>query len=51
MIDDYADSLDRTGATDRRLRRYVIGWTVMAAASLVLVGVWGLPPSPIGSRR
>jgi Zn-dependent protease with chaperone function len=42
-IDDYADSLDRTGATDRRLRRYVIGWTVMAAVSLVLVGVWGLP--------
>jgi Zn-dependent protease with chaperone function len=42
-IDDYADSLDRTGATDRRLRKYVIGWTFAAAVSLVLVGVFGLP--------
>jgi Zn-dependent protease with chaperone function len=42
-IDDYADSLDRTGATERRLRMKVIGWTIMAAVSLVLVGVWGLP--------
>jgi Zn-dependent protease with chaperone function len=42
-IDDYADSLDRTGATERRLRTKVIGWTIMAAVSLVLVGVWGLP--------
>ncbi len=42
-VDDYADSLDRTGATERRLRRHVIGWTVMAAVSLVLVAVWGLP--------
>jgi Zn-dependent protease with chaperone function len=42
-IDDYADSLDRTGATERRLRKKVIGWTIMAAVSLVLVGVWGLP--------
>ena len=42
-IDDYADSLDRSGVTERRLRRHVIGWTIMAAVSLVLVGVWGLP--------
>jgi Zn-dependent protease with chaperone function len=42
-IDGYADSLDRTGTTERRLRRHVIGWTMMAAVSLVLVGVWGLP--------
>jgi Zn-dependent protease with chaperone function len=42
-IDDYADSLDRTGTTERRLRRHVIGWTILAAVSLVLVGVWGLP--------
>jgi Zn-dependent protease with chaperone function len=42
-IDHHADSLDRSGATERRLRKKVIGWTVMAAVSLVLVGVWGLP--------
>jgi Zn-dependent protease with chaperone function len=42
-IDDYADSLDRTGSTERRLRKYVIGWTFAAAVSLGLVGVFGLP--------
>jgi Zn-dependent protease with chaperone function len=42
-IDDYADSLDRTGSTERRLRKYVIGWSLAAAVSLVLVGVFGLP--------
>lgn len=42
-IVSYADNLDRTGVTERRLRKKVIGWTIMAAASLVLVGVWGLP--------
>ncbi len=43
LIDDYADSLDRTGGTERRLRKRVIVWTVAAAASLVLVAVYGLP--------
>jgi Zn-dependent protease with chaperone function len=42
-IDDYADSLDRTGSTERRLRKYVIGWSLAAAVSLVLVAVFGLP--------
>ena len=42
-IDEYADSLDRTGSTERRLRKKVIGWTFAAAVSLVLVGVFGLP--------
>src|SRR5204863_3272587 len=42
-IDDYADSLDRTGTIERRLRKKVIGWTFAAAVSLVLVGVFGLP--------
>ena len=36
-------SLDRTGAAERRLRKRVIVWTVAAAASLVLVAVYGLP--------
>jgi Zn-dependent protease with chaperone function len=43
LIDDYADSLDRTGGAERRLRKRVIVWTVAAAASLVLVAVYGLP--------
>src|SRR5262245_20640782 len=43
LIDEYADSLDRTGGTERRLRKRVIVWTVAAAASLVLVAVYGLP--------
>jgi Zn-dependent protease with chaperone function len=42
-IDEYADSLDRTGSIERRLRKKVIGWTFAAAVSLVLVGVFGLP--------
>ena len=43
LIDEYADSLDRTGSAERRLRKRVIVWTVAAAASLVLVAVYGLP--------
>jgi Zn-dependent protease with chaperone function len=42
-IDRLADTLDRTGASERRLRRKVIGWTFAAAASLVLVAVFGMP--------
>jgi Zn-dependent protease with chaperone function len=42
-IDEYADSLDRTGTTERRLRKCVIGWTVAATVSLVLVAIFGLP--------
>ena len=42
-IDEFADSLDRTGSTERRLRKYVVGWTLAAAISLVLVAVFGLP--------
>ena len=43
QIDEYADSLDRTGAVERRLRKKVIGWAIAAAVSLGLVGVFGLP--------
>ena len=42
-IDAYADSLDRTGKTERRLRKRVIGWSIAATVSLVLVTVFGLP--------
>jgi Zn-dependent protease with chaperone function len=42
-IDRMADTLDRTGASERRLRRRVIAWTFAAAASLVLVAVFGMP--------
>ncbi len=43
LIDHYADSLDRTGSAERRLRKRVVVWTMAAAASLVLVAVYGLP--------
>jgi hypothetical protein len=42
-IDERADSLDRTGTTERRLRKRVIGWTVAATVSLILIAVFGLP--------
>jgi len=42
-IDRLADSLDRTGQTERRLRTKVIGWTLGAAVSLTLVAVFGVP--------
>jgi len=42
-IDARADSLDRTGTVERRLRRRVIGWALAATASLVLMAVFGLP--------
>jgi Zn-dependent protease with chaperone function len=42
-IDDRCTTIDGTGATDRRLRRKVVFWSFAAAASLVLVGVYGVP--------
>lgn len=42
-IDERADSLDRTGGTERRLRKRVIAWSVAATASLVLMAVFGMP--------
>ncbi|MCX7314391.1 MAG: M48 family metallopeptidase [Alphaproteobacteria bacterium] len=42
-IDHRADSLDRTGTVERRLRKRVIGWTVAATVSLVLVAIFGVP--------
>jgi hypothetical protein len=42
-IDDRADTLDRSGATERRNRKRVLAWTVAATVSLVLVALFGLP--------
>ncbi|MBM3527105.1 MAG: M48 family metallopeptidase [Alphaproteobacteria bacterium] len=42
-IDEHADTLDRTGAAERRVRTRVIVWSFAAAVSLVLVGIFGLP--------
>src|SRR5690242_1471858 len=42
-IDERADSLDRSGAVERRLRKRVVAWTVAATVSLVLVAVFGVP--------
>lgn len=42
-IDRLADSLDRTGTTERRLRKRVALWSIAAMASLVLMAVFGVP--------
>jgi Zn-dependent protease with chaperone function len=42
-IDRLADTLDRSGTTERRVRHRVIAWTFAAAASLVLVALFLLP--------
>jgi Zn-dependent protease with chaperone function len=42
-IDRHAETLDRTGASERRMRRRVIIWSFAATVSLVLVAVFGMP--------
>lgn len=42
-IDERADSLDRSGVVERRLRKRVVAWTVAATVSLVLVAIFGVP--------
>jgi Zn-dependent protease with chaperone function len=42
-IDVQAIHVDRTGALRRRQRRSVIGWSVAATVSLVLVAYFGIP--------
>jgi len=42
-IDDKADTIDRTGLTERRTRRKVAVWIIAATASLVLVATFGVP--------
>ena len=42
-IDDRCVTIDGTGRTERRMRRKVVFWSFAAAASLVLVAVFGVP--------
>jgi Zn-dependent protease with chaperone function len=42
-IDERADSLDRSGTVERRLRKRVVAWTLAATISLVLVAIFGVP--------
>ena len=42
-IDEKAASVDRTGAVERRGRTKIVGWTIAAVASFVLVGIFGVP--------
>lgn len=42
-IDERADSLDRSGTVERRLRKRVVAWTLAATVSLILVAIFGLP--------
>src|SRR3989442_583314 len=41
--DELSVPVDRSGRSERRMRRRIIFWTVAAAASLILVAVFGLP--------
>jgi Zn-dependent protease with chaperone function len=42
-IDRLADTLDRSGTTERRVRTRVIAWSLAAMVSLVLVAIFGVP--------
>ena len=42
-IDEMRLSVDRTGSLQRRGRRKVVVWSIAATASLVLVGIFGVP--------
>jgi Zn-dependent protease with chaperone function len=42
-IDEFAHTIDRTGATERRARVKVVAWSIAAVVSLALVGIYGLP--------
>jgi Zn-dependent protease with chaperone function len=43
LIEDRAETLDRGGAAERRLRRKVIALSLAAGASLILTAIFGLP--------
>lgn len=43
VIDVASESVDRTTATDRRTRRKVVGWSLLAVATLVLLAIFGVP--------
>jgi Zn-dependent protease with chaperone function len=42
-IDDLSVPVDRTGLTERRSRHKVIGWSIAATVSLLLMAVFGVP--------
>jgi Zn-dependent protease with chaperone function len=42
-IDDRSLPIDRSGRNERRTQTKVIVWSLAATASLILVGVWGVP--------
>jgi len=42
-IEERAETLDRGGAAERRLRRKVVGLSLAAAASLIVTAIFGLP--------
>jgi Zn-dependent protease with chaperone function len=42
-IEERADTLDRGGASERRLRRKIVALSLAAAASLIVTAVFGLP--------
>ena len=42
-IDDLSVPVDRSGRSERQMRRKIVLWTVAAAAALVIVAVVGLP--------
>jgi Zn-dependent protease with chaperone function len=42
-IDEMSIPVDRSGASERRLRTRVVVWSLLAAVSLVLVAVFGVP--------
>jgi Zn-dependent protease with chaperone function len=43
-IDERSVPVDRSGRSERRLRLKIVAWTFAAAASLILVAVFGVPP-------
>ena len=42
-IDERSKTVDRAGGNDRRARAHVIGWSIAAAAALVVVAVFVVP--------
>ena len=42
-IDELSEPVDRSGRSERQMRRRIVTWTVAAAAALLLVAVVGLP--------
>src|SRR5262245_34425832 len=47
-IDSYAARVDRSGATERKMRRQVVYWSVGAVVSILLVAIYGMPAIATG---